>query len=395
MIARPLPGLRRIVLLLACAAPFGWAMFWAVFHNVPGQDWVVFHTAAGLARARDWRTLADPQAFTDLLNWTHRAWLGAPLKFHPWVYPPVTLVLAAAFGWMSYPWSLAVFLGTSLAALLAALWPWRAEPRERALLIILVLVCPATAFNLGAGQLGFLVAALVTGGVFLLPAQPELAGVLLGLLCLKPQFAPLVPVALLAGRHFRAMAGAAFSAAWLIAMSLALFGTRVWTDWLHLATGANPMRGGLVDAVRIYDQSIHTCLRILGTGELSAGIGQVVALAISAICVWQAFAQPSAPWRRLVVLLCAMIFAAPHVGGYDHVLVAVAAALVLLERPSRPSTLLAAGAWLATMFNPPALIAVLGMPVLTALSALTPLLVGGLMAVTVPRTALRRVAALP
>jgi ABC-type phosphate transport system auxiliary subunit len=40
---------------------------------------------------------------------------------------------------------------------------------------------------------------------------------------------------------------------------------------------------------------------------------------------------------------------------------------------------LAAAVWLATMFNPPALIAVLGMPVLTALSALTGFLPAALM----------------
>ena len=123
---------RRIVLAFACLAPFGWAMFLTVFHNVPGQDWVVFHEAARLARTGDFHTLADPRAFTDLLNWTHRAWFAQPLAFHPWVYPPVALLLALAFGFLPYLASLLAFLAFSGIALLAALWPWARTPPARA-----------------------------------------------------------------------------------------------------------------------------------------------------------------------------------------------------------------------------------------------------------------------
>ena len=72
-----------------------------------------------------------------------------------------------------------------------------------------------------------------------------------------------------------------------------------------------------------------------------------------------------------MVLLCALVFGAPHVGDYDHMLLAVAAALMLLERRH---VWLAAFMWLAPALNPPALIAVIGIPALVWASALTPLL---------------------
>jgi hypothetical protein len=138
----------------------------------------------------------------------------------------------------------------------------------------------------------------------------------------------------------------------------------------------------MIDAVRVYDQSVHTCLRMLGLSNGLAGIGQILAFCTAAVCVWLVFARsgPGGARRRLVVLLCGLVFGAPHVGDYDHVLLAVACGLVWLDaRPDSKRVWLAAAIWIATFFNPPALIAVLGVPVLTWLSALTPALTAWLM----------------
>src|SRR5216684_2547398 len=58
--------------------------------------------------------------------------------------------------------------------------------------------------------------------------RPVLAGVLFGALCYKPHFGLLVPVALLAGRHWRASAAAFTSAAVLCGSSLILLGWQTW-----------------------------------------------------------------------------------------------------------------------------------------------------------------------
>jgi hypothetical protein len=364
----------RIFLLFALVAPFGWFMFWAVFHRAPGQDWVVFPTAAALVRAHDFATLADPRAFTDVLNRTHTAWFAKPIsQLHPWVYPPPALLLALAFGWMPYLVSLLAFLGLTGAAMVAALWHWEHDIRRRLLLIGFVLLCPATAYQIGAGQLSFLVAAILLAAMALLEGRPFWAGALLGLLCLKPQLGLMIPVALLAARQFRAIAGAAASAGALAVLSLALLGLAPWHDWILFASGASPWFVPLLQQMRVYDQSMHATLHMLGASDAVAGIGQMLATLGAAICVWLVFARAGARRRRLIVLLCAMIVAAPHVSGYDHVLLAIACLLVLLaDRPlRREEVALAASAWIATVLNPPALIAVMGLPALTFVSALT------------------------
>jgi hypothetical protein len=365
---------RFIFLLFLVLAPLGWFIFWAVFHTVPGQDWVVFHTAAALFTQHDFATLNDPRAFTDTLNRTHAAWFAKPISvLHPWVYPPVTLLLALAFGWLPYLASLLAFLAVTAAAMIAALWPWQSKATDRLALIGFVLLCPATAFEIGAGQLSFLIAAAVLTGMLLLDTRPFLAGAAFSLLCLKPQFVPLIPVALLAGRHFRAIAGGLAGGIFLVLLSAAIIGIPAWIDWIKLATGTNPVLGKLIDVVRVYDQSIHTDLRMLGLGESAAGTGQILATSLAAICIWLAFARPFSLRQRTVVLLCALVAGAPHVGDYDHILLAIAVLLILLD--TRPAATgeraLAASVWLATMFNPPALIAAIGSPPLVALSALT------------------------
>ncbi len=356
-------------------------MFWAVFHTVPGQDWVVFHTAAARLFAGDLALLSDPAGFTAELNRSHAAIFPHPIGLHPFIYPPVTLLLAAAFGWLPYIASLLAFLGTTAALLVAALWRWETGTR-RAWLVAGVFACPATAFTLGAGQLSFLVAAIVLAGMAWLDTRPFLAGVVLSLLCLKPQFVPLIPVALLAGRHWRAIAGGFAGGIALVLASLAVTGTGAWVAWLRFALGQDPLLGRMIDAVRLYDQSVHTCLRVLGFGDGAAGAGQLAAMALSAACVWLVFARHAPARQRLVILLCALVFGSPHVGDYDHVLLAVAAVLTMLEGRL---VWLAAAVWLAPMLNPPALIAVLGVPALVWVSALTPVLPFGLMVLAARR----------
>jgi hypothetical protein len=384
-----LAGLRLVTLVCLAVCPVGWLLFWAVFHAVPGQDWVVFHTAAARFFAGDLAMLGDPRAFTDELNRSHAAWFARPIAvLHPFIYPPVTLLLALAFGWLPYLASLIVFLGVTLGMLVAALWQWQARAEERRLLLLGVLLCPATAYIIGSGQLDFLMAACVLAAMALLPRRPFAAGLVFSLLCLKPQLVPLVPVALIGGRHWRAVAGGLAGGLGLIGVSALVIGVPQWVAWVRLASGANPLLGSMIDVVRKYDQSVHTCLVTLGAGDAWAGAGQVLAMAASAVCIWLAFARPATQRQRLIVLLCGLVFGAPHVGDYDEIMPAIAAVLTLIDGRTRALRAgeagLAGAVWAATAFNPPALIGALGERWLTDLAALTPLLVLGLMLRSLP-----------
>jgi alpha-1,2-mannosyltransferase len=235
------------------------------------------------------------------------------------------------------------------------------------------LLAPAAAANVLAGSNAVLVAALIVGGVALLDTKPLLAGALLGVVIFKPQFFPLLPLALIAARQGRALAGMIACAAALTLLSAALFGAGLWLDWINLYLHPQVVAGvNGTDWGHSWDDSISTCASLLGAprwlANLAQGLGALLALA----AVWRAF-RLGHP-QRLAVLLCAVLLASPHVSNYDLVLAAIAALLAVRALPesSRPLVLmLPLAAWAAPLYNPPRVM---------ALGLVTPLVLLTLMA---------------
>jgi hypothetical protein len=267
------------------------------------------------------------------------------------------MLLALPFGLLPWAWNYTVFLALSFTGLMMALCLWRPAGRARALLIAGVVACPACAFNIGAGQNSFMSAGLVTAGIWFMHRRPPLAGVLLGLLVFKPQLALLVPIALLAGGAWTSIAYASATVCALMLASLVIPGPALWHGWLHLFLSGDPAFHRWVEAGRIYGQSVFACLRIAGAPGWLANAGQLAAIAFGAICVWRVFRAGVPERQRLVVLLAAMVLAAPHIGDYDALLLGIASMLVLTEGFARPfgkwEAALAAAAWASTAFQPP------------------------------------------
>jgi hypothetical protein len=332
----------------------GWGLVALIFHATIGQDWMVFDTAAQAWRHNDIPLLLDGPRFTAQLNATH-SWLAQPLVFHPWVYPPYTMLLALPFGLLPWWLNYTAFLSLSFAGLMAACCLWRRAGARRALFLAGIVLCPATAFTLGAGQNSFMSAGLVTAGIWFMHRRPAAAGVLLGLLAFKPQLALLVPVALAAAGAWTAIAYAAATIAALLLASLVVPGLPLWRGWLHLFLSGDPAFHHWVEAGREYGDSVFTCLHLAGVPAGWANAGQLAAVAFAAACVWHAFRAHLPEGTRLAVLLAAMILAAPHVGDYDALLLGIAAMLTLTQaRPLRRADIIFATAiWVSTAFQPP------------------------------------------
>ena len=367
-------SLRHAAILFSITGVIGWCLFTLLFWNTLGQDWMVFDTAAHAYFRHDFALLLNGPRFTDVLNATHTPWLRDKIAFHPWVYPPYTLLLAIPFGVLPWWLNYVSFQLLSFVGLMAALRLWQLKGRAGWLLPAGVVLCPATAFTIGAGQNSFFSASLVTAGIFFMYRRPRLAGFLLGLLAFKPQLAVLVPVALAAAGAWIAFAAAAVTVLALLAFSLVVPGVELWQGWLHLFLSGDPAFHTWVNAGRIYGQSVFTCLRMLGLSDNAANFGQLAAVVFAAVCVWMAFRRHLPPAEQLAVLLCGMILAAAHVGNYDAIMLGIAAMLVLqqgLNRPFRAAeALLAMLVWASTAVNPPFIFKV---------SVITPLLIMALM----------------
>lgn len=189
--------------------------------NIVGVDFVQYYAASGLTLGGDAAGVYDH----DTLFRAERALFQTDPGRWPWSYPPPALLLVLPLALLPYLPALYLWLALGLAALLLVAWWATRHPFGP----VVALLYPAVASSLFAGQNGCLSAALLGGGLLALARRPWLAGLLFGLLSYKPQLGLLLPVALIAGGHWRAFAGAAAATLGFAAVSLAVFGTAPWS----------------------------------------------------------------------------------------------------------------------------------------------------------------------
>jgi hypothetical protein len=275
------------------------------------MDFVAYWAAAQLAGA------GNPAGAYDL--GLHRAVeLGAiPLGGAlPFAYPPCFLILLAPFGLIAYPAAAAIWVLLTFAFYCAALRRWAPA------LPWLSLSFPPLLINVVTGQAGMLTAALFVGGMALLPKRPLVAGLLLGLLVVKPQLGLVLPLALLAGREWRAVGGAAASAAGLVLLSLVLFGWAPWQAWLgNAGLIASIASEGLAGWHRM--ASVYGALRLAGLGAGPAWTAHaLVALAAAgaACLIWY---RDSDIGKRAAALAAATSLASPYLFIYDTLILVV------------------------------------------------------------------------
>ena len=249
----------------------------------------------------------------------HRATELAAIQLHgalPFAYPPCFLLLLAPFGLLSYQvaafdWVLLTFAGYCAAIRRwAPAMPW------------LALSFPPLLVNVITGQSGFLVAALFIGGMALLPRRPLIAGLLLGLLIVKPQLGLVLPFALAAGREWRALAGAAAASIGLVLLSIFVFGWSTYQAWLGNAQFiASIASEGLAGWHRM--ASPYGALRLAGLAGAAAWtmhITLAVAAAGAACLVWYRKADLGA---RAGALAAATALASPYLFVYDTLILVV------------------------------------------------------------------------
>lgn len=355
-----------LVLAAGIAASLhAWLTYFQAFrdgsrYNAVGGDFMVFHAAARNYLDGHLATIFDGDRLTAFINEAYRSWLPMELRYRPWVYPPSYLLLLAPFGLLGFLASYVAFQLATATALVAALVAGAKRRQSAWIIAAAALLSPAAADNIGSGQNAFLIAALLIAGFRLLDSRPVLAGMVLGLLTIKPQFALVAPIALIAAGQWRALLAAAGSALFLAAVSAAAFGVDAWTMWLQqvlsnlAASNAQWTRYG-----RLWGDSSWTCAILLGASPVAASVAQWTSTLFAAGTVAVVFKRRSSETARLVVILAATAFAAPYWSFYDAVLLAVAGLLWATDRPASQGTawawVVALALWLIPVASPPLL----------------------------------------
>jgi alpha-1,2-mannosyltransferase len=372
-------------LLAVAASIYGWALIattvdhpGAIGLNLDalGTDWMVFQSGARHFFSGHVAGLYDGDAFTAYLNRTFADRLSAPLPFRPFVYPPSYLLLLLPFGALPFLSSYIAFQAVTAALLGIVLWFGADRPAWRGLVIVGALLGPAAAINVAVGQNAFLIAALLVGGMRLLPVKPALGGLLLGVLTVKPQFWLLVPVALVAAREWRALGWSVLAGLMLAVASVLVLGLEPWREWLNLALGSYATPDAKwIEYGRTWGVSVYACLVSMGLPAALANTGQMFATLAAGAVTYAVFSRNETADRKLAVLLAATVLAAPHVSLHDLVLLTVAGLLWVVHAVHRPRSL---GEW--TMALALGLAPVFGPPLVSPVARLLPLLTLGFIA---------------
>ncbi len=207
-----------------------------------------------------------------------------------------------------------------------------------------------------------------------------LAGAMFGLLSYKPHFVVLVPIALLAGRHWRALAGFVAAVAVLVLFSAVAFGIDSWRTFLASLPVAEAIYGG--GQLGYWAQiSLFGAVRLLG-GSYGLAVGihgaaTVLAAGVMAYAWW----RNAAPAVRAVTLIAAVLVAVPINLTYD--LLPTAVAVAFLSRDDTVPRLRLWEKWIIAAFWP---VAFAGRGIAERWGIpLLPLVAFGLMAIAVAR----------
>jgi hypothetical protein len=367
-----------VAVLIAAAAALAYLVATAHglvdFQNRPlGTDFASFYVAGSYARVGE--AAAPYDAMRQHAG--EQALFGADTPFYSFLYPPFFLFVAAALAWLSYGGALALWQGATLALYLIALHavlrsaPTVAGDRldQDRLWVLIALAFPAVFVNLGHGQNGLLTAGLLAGALAALERRPIVAGVMFGLLAYKPQFALMIPLALVAGGYWRTVAAAAATVALLVLATFAAFGPEVWRAFLA-STGFTRtvlLESGGVGWHKM--QSVFAWVRLWGGSvELAYAVQGAVTLALAGTLVW--LWRSSTPFAPKAAALCfAVLLATPFSLDYDMMVLAPAIAFLAMHGMARGfgpyvKTVLAA-LWLVPLITRPvtgAILIPLGVP---------------------------------
>jgi alpha-1,2-mannosyltransferase len=278
-----------------------------------GRDFVNTWLGGQLALTGDPGAYFRPDAYNALL--AER--FGPSYPRHIWSYPPPFLLFTWPFGLMPYIPAYVLYTLIGLITYLAVACEGRRPSAQELLLLILA---PAVIVNIWCGQTGFFVAALLIGGLISLDRRPILAGVLFGLLSIKPQLGLLLPLMLALTGRWRVIGAAAATIAVLVAVATVAFGPNVWTAYVN---DAMPTQGAVVA------KNFEHFMAHMPTAFMNARVaGFSMPVAIAAQIVLSAAAVAAVVWtfwrareRDLsnMLLVTATFVATPYAFNYDMV----------------------------------------------------------------------------
>ena len=304
-----------------------WLRF-AVFAPGPeplGGDFVSFYAASKLAlaghAADSWNPAAHRLAEDSLFRGEH--------GYLAFFYPPPYLLLCWPLALLPYGWSAVVWMTGTTALALGLLRAFFRHMRpEGAIPLVVLLAFPAVWINIGCGQNGAVTLAILTGGFLLMDRRPVIAGLVLGLMVIKPQLAIGLPFVLGAAvlanpKRWRVFFATGFSALSLCGLAYLAVGQTGYAAFFANSTYAREvLNQGLVDPALM--QSLYAGLRVLTVPAMAAYAAQgLLSAGVLSTAAYVAFRYRPSGLALGALTISATLLATPFLLDYDLLIMAL------------------------------------------------------------------------
>jgi hypothetical protein len=334
---------------LSLVAPIFWCFYRPIGLSLDieghplGVDFANIWAGPRIAAQHGVMILFNYETYHDLVA----AIFGTNIKRMEWSYPPTMLLFATPLSLMPYHLTLIAWTFSGFA-LYAAVVLHRVAPAARPMGLIFLLLAPASLVNIVVGQNGFFTAAIVLGGVVLLERRPWLAGVLFGLLVVKPHLALLVPVALAAVGAWRTIVAAALTAGLLVGASAAAWGIDAWITWWTRTCAHIYLVLAQFEQFHTYMMpSVFASARAIGLPPDVANVVQAVVAVAVVLAAALVFRRTRDLALRALLLTSGAFLVSPYVFNYDMTAMTGALLWVMVSTvsASRLDALIFGAAW--------------------------------------------------
>jgi hypothetical protein len=247
-----------------------------------------------------------------------------------WLYPPEILPLGALVSLLPFPAGFLVWdagsVGLILLLLRRAGLPWAVG--------VLTIFSPAEYRCLAYGQVGGLLAGLAFCGVLLAAARPALAGLMIGVLTIKPPAGALVLAAWVARGNWRAILAAGGCAALLALVPLVWLGPDCWVWFVQksLPMAREYVRAPFPQTYQLGGVSVFWMVRGLGGGVVAAGAAQAAAGLAACAAVYRAWRRLANRFALAALTVILMLFLTPYAFTADMVGFELALAVLAWQR---------------------------------------------------------------
>jgi hypothetical protein len=290
-----------------------------------GGDFISFYAASKLAltghAADAWNPAAHAIAEDSLFRGEH--------GYLAFFYPPPYLLLCWPLALLPYGWSaLAWMTGTTALALGLLRAFFRHLRPEGAIPLVVMLAFPAVWINIGCGQNGAVTLAILTGGFLLMDRRPIGAGLILGLMVIKPQLAIGLPFVLGAAaladpKRWRVFFATGCGALALCGIAWLAVGQTGYAAFFANSTYAREvLNQGLVNPA--FMQSLYAGLRVLDVPVTAAYAMQgLLSAGVLVMAAYVAFRHRPSGLALGALTISATVLATPFLLDYDLLVTAL------------------------------------------------------------------------